>query len=164
MQRYIDSVIRNISSFYAYVDDLLTASTDQESQKSDLDIVFSKVVNPQKCAFVQSELKFLDAAKEQACLHSLVKNKVKKDNTRITWMEDNQSAFDSCKRLIANSTTSTFPAADARLSLMTYASNFSVGAVLQQHIEPLGFFSKKLSATEKNIVLLAVNCCLFICL
>ncbi|GBM90893.1 hypothetical protein AVEN_46383-1 [Araneus ventricosus] len=37
---------------------------------------------------------------------------------------------------------------------MTDASDFAVGAVLQQHIEskvePLGFFSRKLSATEKK--------------
>ncbi|GBL84767.1 hypothetical protein AVEN_93809-1 [Araneus ventricosus] len=56
-QRYIDSVIRDISSCYAYVDDLLIASTDQESHKSDFDLVFSKlsehgiVVNPQECVF-----------------------------------------------------------------------------------------------------------------
>ncbi|GBN50362.1 hypothetical protein AVEN_249863-1 [Araneus ventricosus] len=38
-------------------------------------------------------------------------------------------------------------AADALLPLMTDASDFAVGAVLQQHIEstvePLGFFSRK---------------------
>ncbi|GBN12077.1 Transposon Ty3-I Gag-Pol polyprotein [Araneus ventricosus] len=206
MQRYIDSIIRDIPSCYAYVDDLLIASVDQESHKSDLDLVFSKlsehgiVVNPQKCVFGQSELKFLgflvsstgisplpekvqflqefplpktvqelrrflatlnfyhrflkDAAKEQACLHGLVKNKVKKDNTPIAWTEDTRSAFESCKRLIANSTALSSPAADARLSLMTDASDFAVGAVLQQHIEskvePLGFFSRKLSATEQK--------------
>ncbi|GBM26227.1 hypothetical protein AVEN_274742-1, partial [Araneus ventricosus] len=37
---------------------------------------------------------------------------------------------------------------------MTDASDFAVGAVLQQHIEstiePLGFLSRKLSATEKQ--------------
>ncbi|GFU75781.1 transposon Ty3-I Gag-Pol polyprotein [Trichonephila clavipes] len=37
---------------------------------------------------------------------------------------------------------------------MTDASDFAVGSVLQQHIEttvePLGFFSRKLSATEKK--------------
>ncbi|GBM75668.1 Retrovirus-related Pol polyprotein from transposon opus [Araneus ventricosus] len=95
-----------------------------------------------------------DAAKEQACLHSLVKNRFKKDNTPIAWTEDTQSAFESCKSLIANATALSFPAADARLSLMTDASDFAVGAVLQQHIESivehLGLFSRKLTATEKK--------------
>ncbi|GBN80217.1 Transposon Ty3-I Gag-Pol polyprotein [Araneus ventricosus] len=65
VQRYIDSIIRDIPSCYAYVDDLLIASVDQESHKSDLDLVFTKlsehgiVVNPQKCVFGQSELKLL---------------------------------------------------------------------------------------------------------
>ncbi|GBM51144.1 Retrovirus-related Pol polyprotein from transposon opus [Araneus ventricosus] len=148
MQRYIDSIIRGISRCYAYVDDMLIASVDQESHKSDLGLVFSKlsehgiVVNPQKCDFGQSELKFLgflvsskgisslpekvqflkefplpktvqelrrflatsnfyhpflkDAAKEQACLLGLAKNKVKKDSILIAWTEDTQSAFESC--------------------------------------------------------------------
>ncbi|GFW60367.1 transposon Ty3-I Gag-Pol polyprotein [Trichonephila clavipes] len=130
------------------------------------------IVNPQKCAFGQSELKFLGflvssngisplpekiqflkdfplpktvqelrrflatlnfyhflkgAAEEQACLHDLVKNKVKRDNTPVVWNDVTKSAFESY---------------------------FAVGSVLQQHIEttvePLGFFSRKLSATEKE--------------
>ncbi|GBN16472.1 hypothetical protein AVEN_196927-1 [Araneus ventricosus] len=65
MLRCIESIIRDIPSCYAYVDDLLIASMDQESHKSNIDLVFSKpiehgiVVNPQKCVFGQSELKFL---------------------------------------------------------------------------------------------------------
>ncbi|GBO18182.1 hypothetical protein AVEN_158550-1 [Araneus ventricosus] len=98
---------------------------------------------------------------------ALLKNKVKKDDTPIAWTKDTQSAFESSERLIANATSLSFSAADAHLSLMANASDFAVGAVLQQHIEtevePLGFFSRKLSATEKNIVLLTVNCCLFTC-
>ncbi|GBM97987.1 Pro-Pol polyprotein [Araneus ventricosus] len=43
MQRYIDSIIRDIPSCYAYVDDLLIASLVQESHKSDLDLVFRKL-------------------------------------------------------------------------------------------------------------------------
>ncbi|GFW42130.1 retrovirus-related Pol polyprotein from transposon 17.6 [Trichonephila clavipes] len=179
---------------------------DHESHKRDLDLVFSKlgeygiIVNPQKCVFGQSELKFLGflvssngisplpekiqflkdfplpktvqelrrflatlnfyhrflkgAAEEQACLHDLVKNKVKRDNTPVVWNDVTKSAFESCKKLITNATALSFPAADARLSLMTDASDFAVGSVLQQHIETtiesLGFFSRKLSATEKK--------------
>ncbi|GFW39668.1 transposon Tf2-9 polyprotein [Trichonephila clavipes] len=152
---------------YAYVDDLLIASADHESHKRDLDLVFSKlgehgiIVNPQKCVFDQSELKCLGfqvssngAAEEQACLHDLVKNKVKRDNTPVVWNDVTKSAFESSKKLITNATALSFPAADALLSLMTDASDFAVGSVLQQHIEttvePLGFFSRKLSATEKK--------------
>ncbi|GFU63849.1 retrovirus-related Pol polyprotein from transposon opus [Trichonephila clavipes] len=167
MQRFIDSIIRDIPCCYAYVDDLLIASADHESHKIDLDLAFSKlgehgiIVNPQKCVFGQSELKVLGflvssngAAEEQACLHDLVKNKVKRDNTPVVWNDVTKSAFESCKKLITNATALSFPAADARLSLMTDASDFAVGSVLQQHIEttvePHGFFSRKLSATEKK--------------
>ncbi|GFY21421.1 retrovirus-related Pol polyprotein from transposon opus [Trichonephila clavipes] len=168
LQRFIDSIIRDIPCCYAYVDDLLITSADHESHKRDLDLVFSKlgehgiIVNPQKCVFGQSELKFLGflvssngAAEEQACLHDLVKYKVKRDNTPVVWNDVTNSAFESCKKLITNATALSFPAAIARLSLMTDASDFAVGSVLQQHIEttvePLGFFlSRKLSATEKK--------------
>ncbi|GBN00651.1 hypothetical protein AVEN_187367-1 [Araneus ventricosus] len=79
--------------------------------------------------------------------------KVKKDNTPIAWTEDTQSSFESCKRLIANVTELSFPAADASMSLVTDPSDFSVGVILKHHIEstvePLGFFSRNLSATEK---------------
>ncbi|GFV61284.1 retrovirus-related Pol polyprotein from transposon 17.6 [Trichonephila clavipes] len=152
MQRFIDSIIRDIPCCYAYVDDLLIASVDHESHKRDLDLVFRKlgehgiIVNPQKCVF--------GAAEEQACLHDLVKNKVKRDNTPVVWNDVTKSAFESCKKLITNATALSFPTADARLSLMTDASDFAVGSVLQQHIkttvEPLDFFSRKLSATEKK--------------
>ncbi|GBM71642.1 hypothetical protein AVEN_269194-1 [Araneus ventricosus] len=108
---------------------------------------------------------FKDTAKEKACLHSLVKNKIKKDNTPIAWTEDTQSAFESCRRLIANAAALSFSAPDARLSLMTNASDF---VVLQQHmestVEPLGFFSRKLSATEKIYSTLTANCCASTCL
>ncbi|GBM91564.1 hypothetical protein AVEN_205550-1 [Araneus ventricosus] len=57
-------------------------------------------------------------------------------------------------RLIANATALSFPAANVRLSLMTDASDFTVGAILQEHIEstvePLGFFSGEMFATEKK--------------
>ncbi|GFW54361.1 retrovirus-related Pol polyprotein from transposon opus [Trichonephila clavipes] len=189
-----------------HIHDFVSGLRDHESQKRDLDLVFSKlgehgiIVNPQKCVFGQSELNFLGflvssngisplpekiqflkdfplpktvqelrrflatlhfyhrflkgAAEEQACLHDLVKNKVKRDNTPVVWNDVTKSAFESCKKLITNATALSFPAADARLSLMTDASDFAVGSVLQQHIEatvePLVFFSRKLSATEKK--------------
>ncbi|GBL94599.1 hypothetical protein AVEN_58557-1 [Araneus ventricosus] len=122
-----------------------------------IDIRNRRLLDGRTSLFVKGMLKrtkSLDTAKEQACLHSLVKNKVTKENNPIAWTEDTRSAFESCKRLIANAIALSFPAADARLSLMTDASDFAVGAVLQQHIEskvePLDFFSRKLTATEKK--------------
>lgn len=48
----------------------------------------------------------------------------------------------------------TFPKSDVPLALMTDASNFSIGGVLQQFIgnswKPLGFFSKHLSETQRR--------------
>ncbi|GFU73027.1 transposon Ty3-I Gag-Pol polyprotein [Trichonephila clavipes] len=132
MQRFIDRIIRDIPCCCAYVDDLLIASADHESHKE----------TP------RSRLQQTWRARNHRGLDDLVKNKVKRDNTPVVWNDVTKSAFESCKKLITNATALSFPAADARLSLMTDASDFAVGSVIQQHIqstvEPLGFFSRKL--------------------
>ncbi|GFU00220.1 transposon Ty3-I Gag-Pol polyprotein [Nephila pilipes] len=59
--KYIDSIITDIACCYAYVNDLLISSSDAESHKNDLELVFRRlidhgiVVNPQKCMFGQLE-------------------------------------------------------------------------------------------------------------
>ncbi|GFS66820.1 retrovirus-related Pol polyprotein from transposon opus [Nephila pilipes] len=59
------SIIRDIPCCCAYEDGLLIASTDVGNKRHDLELVFRRlhdhgiVVNPQKCMFGQSELKFL---------------------------------------------------------------------------------------------------------
>lgn len=99
--------------------------------------------------------KFLkNAAGIQACLHEFVKGKKKGDKSEIPWTDETKAAFESCKKLLADATTLAHPVANAQLSLVTDASDVAVGAVLQQHlngkVEPLGFFSRKLTPTESK--------------
>jgi cleavage and polyadenylation specificity factor subunit 1 len=64
-QRYIDNIFRGVDYCYAYIDDLLIASCDEESHKKHLEIIFEKlrehgiVVNLQKCVFGAADLQFL---------------------------------------------------------------------------------------------------------
>lgn len=93
-----------------------------------------------------------NAAVEQAVLHDMIKGKCKKSKSIINWTDPALKAFKKCKDLISNATTLAFPRADAQLSLQVDASDVAAGAVLHQlvqnKLEPLGFFSKKFSGTE----------------
>uniref|UniRef100_A0A5S6QYE8 RNA-directed DNA polymerase n=1 Tax=Trichuris muris TaxID=70415 RepID=A0A5S6QYE8_TRIMR len=64
-QRVIDQVLRGLPFCYAYIDDLLIASTSQQEHLKHLEILFSRlqqfsiVINVQKCVFGATELDFL---------------------------------------------------------------------------------------------------------
>jgi cleavage and polyadenylation specificity factor subunit 1 len=76
----------------------------------------------------------------------------KSRNTSLEWSEPATTAFDKVKVTLAQSTMLSHPQPDAALCLMTDASDVAVGAVLQQkvdnHWQPLGFFSKRLQPAE----------------
>ena len=65
VQRFIDQVLRGLTFCYAYIDDLLIASTSLEEHKTHLRLVLQHlsdhgmVINPAKCVFGISELDFL---------------------------------------------------------------------------------------------------------
>ncbi|BHF75108.1 hypothetical protein SprV_0501820300 [Sparganum proliferum] len=63
-QRFIDHVLRGLPFVYAYTDDLLVASRDEEEHKEHLALVFDRldkfgvVVNPSKCVLGVPSLEF----------------------------------------------------------------------------------------------------------
>jgi hypothetical protein len=73
---------------------------------------------------------------------------------KLEWSEQMSSAFEKAKQLLCAATCLTHPDPAAELSLAVDTSNTHVGAVLQQASargpQPLGFFSKKLSAAQSN--------------
>ena len=73
---------------------------------------------------------------------------------KLTWGPEADKAFQTVKDTLANSTMLAFPTPGAEISLLVDASNFAVGAVLQQKVErhrfPPGFFSRALSPTQQN--------------
>ena len=64
-QRFIDEVLRGLSFCYAYIDDVLIASSTAAEHKQHLRLVFQHfrecgvIVNPSKCEFGVTELIFL---------------------------------------------------------------------------------------------------------
>lgn len=94
------------------------------------------------------------AAAIQLRLQCLIKTNKRRDRTPISWTEDAEAAFDEFKRALADATLLAHPRENARLVLCTDASDFAIGAALHQVeggiIEPLAFFSRKLSSAEKN--------------
>jgi transposase InsO family protein len=86
----------------------------------------------------------------------------------IEWQPAMRAAFEGAKAALAATTLLEHPAAGAEISLVTDASATHIGAALQQRRrggpwKPLGFYSRKLSATEERYSafdreLLAVYC------
>ncbi|XP_059488604.1 uncharacterized protein LOC132204244 isoform X2 [Neocloeon triangulifer] len=70
------------------------------------------------------------------------------------WTEVEQTAFDTTKEALANAACLAHPRSDVPLSLVTDASDYAVGGVVQQLVnstwQPLAFFSRTLSAAEKK--------------
>ena len=93
------------------------------------------------------------AAEIQVPLNDLLQGNIK-GKAPIQWNSEALQAFEECKKSLANAALIAYPAPDAALALFTDASDFAVGAALQQHVDgewqPLGYFSKKLSSAERK--------------
>ena len=93
------------------------------------------------------------AATQQAPLNELLRGNIR-GKTPISWTPEACKAFENCKKSLAQAVLLTYPAPKAPLAIFTDASDFAVGAALQQRVgnewQSLGFFSKKLSNTERK--------------
>lgn len=93
------------------------------------------------------------AAETQAPLHELLKGAKKKDKRKVPWTEETIQKFEKCKSDLANAALLTFPQPDCPLCLHTDASDWAIGAVLQQYEagnwKPIAFYSKKMNDTQK---------------
>jgi transposase InsO family protein len=76
--------------------------------------------------------------------------------TAVHWTPERAAAFKAAKAALQKSTNLAYPEMGAEMSLMVDASADHVGAALQQRTrtaaawQPLGFFSKKLDATQRR--------------
>lgn len=98
--------------------------------------------------------KFLpQAAKIEAPLNGLLVGS-SKSSTKIEWTETTREAFKQCKNLLAEATLLAHPRPNAKVALVCDASDVAIGAVVQQQVdngwEPLGFFSRKLSVSQRK--------------
>lgn len=95
------------------------------------------------------------AAELQAPLNNLLKGtKKKKDKSLIPWNSDAENAFNACKNSLASAAMMNYPSPAARMTLTTDASDVAIGASLEQFEnniwQPIGFFSRRLSDTERR--------------
>ena len=201
-EHFIDQVLRGLHFCYAYIDDLLIASSSPDEHKQHLRSVLERLsengilIHPAKCIFGVKELDFLGHRVDSqeirplekkvqvirefpqptthrklreflglvnfyyrfipGCadiLHPLNDLLSAKDSTKnVQWNDDAISVFVAIKEALANATLLSHPKPDAPTSIVTDASDFAVGAVLQQYINhcwcPIAYFSKKLQPAE----------------
>ena len=72
----------------------------------------------------------------------------------LTWNTDNTQAFTLVKQKMHGISTLAYPLTKGKFTLVTDASNFAIGAVLQQTIDdshrPIGYYSHKLTPTQQR--------------
>lgn len=95
-----------------------------------------------------------NAAKKQLPLQQLLGPCDKKKNTIITWTDEAIASYEGTKRMLHDETMLAHPVPGAQLAIMTDACDIGIGASVQQLVvdawQPLGFFSRKLSDTERK--------------
>ncbi|KAK2578253.1 hypothetical protein KPH14_001399 [Odynerus spinipes] len=73
---------------------------------------------------------------------------------QVVWSPRTEEAFRKSKEALVNATILAHPSLQARIALMVDASDFAVGAALQQEVkgqwQPLAFFSKKLNTAQRR--------------
>ena len=75
-------------------------------------------------------------------------------DTELQWLDDSIAAFEQAKAALADATLLSHPKPDTVVAIMSDALDIAVGAVLQQvadgQWQPVGYFSRKLSPTERR--------------
>ena len=90
-----------------------------------------------------------DLSKVMSPLYNL-QAEVSKSKRHWQWNSEHRRAFSEAKRLLADSVPLNIPKFGKLMELTTDASDFALGAALHQEGKPLGYFSKKLSGSEKH--------------
>lgn len=95
-----------------------------------------------------------NAASHQAILHDCLKGSKKNDKSPVHWSTERIVAFEKCKTDLSQATLLVHPSANAPVALTVDASDFAIGAVVEQWEantwKPLGFFSKKISPAQRK--------------
>lgn len=205
-QRFIDEVLRDLDFTFAYIDDIIIASANEEEHLDHLRQVFERLkkhgltIKISKCDFLTREIEFVGhlinergiaplpgkvtairdfkrpiiarelkrfiaminfyrrfiphAVEHQSQLQTLIIGNKKNDATPIQWTDKTVKAFESCKSDLMQYVLLAHPSKNAPLVLQVDASDNAVGAALHQSIgqqlQPLGFFSKGLTGSQKN--------------
>ncbi|GFU59169.1 retrovirus-related Pol polyprotein from transposon 297 [Trichonephila clavipes] len=95
------------------------------------------------------------AAEQQYLLSEFLKgSKGKKDSKPLNWSSEAITAFQRCKQALADAALLAHPSPSAPLALHVDASDYAIGGALHQvvdsELQPLAFFSRKLTLSEKS--------------
>lgn len=104
---------------------------------------------------IQFYNRFIPKLAQMLCpLYELTKEKKDKKDKSFEWSDLCEDSFKIAKEALSKATLLCFPIMDGKFSLMVDASDIAVGGVLQQLVgnvmEPIAFYSKKLSISEKK--------------
>ncbi|GFU82120.1 retrovirus-related Pol polyprotein from transposon 297 [Trichonephila clavipes] len=100
--------------------------------------------------------RFLPKAAEQQYLLSkfLKGSKTKKDSKPLNWSSEAITACQRCKQALADAALLAHPSPSAPLALHVDASDYAIGGALHQvvdsELQPLAFYSRKLTSSEKS--------------
>ncbi|CAB3381626.1 Hypothetical predicted protein [Cloeon dipterum] len=106
----------------------------------------SKFPRPETCGQLRSFLGMLNfyhrflktAAQDQAPLHAMLADKTKKHkNEPLNWSAETEAAFQLCKDTLAQCTLLAHPFDDKPPAVVTDASDFAMGAALQQLVSEI---------------------------
>ncbi|GFU01454.1 retrovirus-related Pol polyprotein from transposon 297 [Trichonephila clavipes] len=95
------------------------------------------------------------AAEQQYLLSEFLKgSKGKKDSKPLNWSSEAITAFQRCKQALADAALLAHPLPSAPLALHVDASDYAIGGALHQvvdsELQPLSFFSRKFTSSEKS--------------
>ncbi|GFX21903.1 retrovirus-related Pol polyprotein from transposon opus [Trichonephila clavipes] len=81
-------------------------------------------------------------------------SKGKTDSKPLNWSSEAITAFQRCKQTLADAALLAHPSPSAPLDLHVDASDYAIGGALHQvvdsELQPLAFFSRKLTSSEKS--------------
>ncbi|GFT69322.1 retrovirus-related Pol polyprotein from transposon 17.6 [Trichonephila clavipes] len=176
--RFMHEVLRGLPFCFVYLDDILCYSENDEEHRSHLRTIFQRLssyglkLNISKCVFGVTELIFLGHLiapdgikplpdKVQAVLDykqpetvgSLRKFLGLLNFIDVSCPNQLNNTFQRCKQALADAALLAHPSPSAPLALHVDASDYAIEGALHQvvdsELQPLDFFSRKLTSSEK---------------
>ncbi|GFS66049.1 retrovirus-related Pol polyprotein from transposon 17.6 [Trichonephila clavipes] len=150
--RFMHEVLRGLPFCFVYLDDILCYSENAEEHCSHLRTIFQRLssyglkLNISKCVFGVTELIFLG--------HLITPDGIKPLPDKVQAVLDYKQPETRCKQALADAALLAHPSPSAPLALHVDASNYAIGGALHQvvdsELQPLAFFSRKLTSSEKS--------------
>ncbi|GFV16767.1 retrovirus-related Pol polyprotein from transposon 17.6 [Trichonephila clavipes] len=150
--RFMHEVLRGLPFCFVYLDDILCYSENAEEHRSHLRTIFQRLssyglkLNISKCVFGVTELIFLG--------HLITPDGIKPLPDKVQAVLDYKQPETRCKQALADAALLADPSPSAPLALHMDASDYAIGGALHQvvdsELQPLAFFFRKLTSTEKS--------------